>query len=171
MPALVSTNRDEGTVFAALSVANFFTKNPARTSVPGYFNHQFLVDLLYLLQVPQASDPHFVNYIKRHNFKPDEFGTLNGILPGMAAVLGRYMIKEPVYNFARLNSERAPTYLMSFEYEGEFSFFNFLVPEDGRNVIKHGVAHSDELLYLFFTGVFNLGKHSHPTAIITVLLQ
>ena len=150
-------------MFAALSVANFFTKNPAITSVPGYFNHKFLVDLLYLLQVRQASDPNFVNYIKRNYFKPGELGTLNGILPGMTAILGRYMIKEPVFNFARLNAEHAPTYLMSFEYEGEFSFFNFLVPEDGQNVIKHGVAHSDELLYLFFTGVFSLGKHSRIT--------
>lgn len=51
-------------------------------------------------------------------------------MPGLAAILGRFMIKEPGHDFARLNSELAPTYLLSFEYKGENSFFNFLVPDD-----------------------------------------
>ena len=59
-----------------------------------------------------------------------ELGSLEGILPGLAAILGRFMIKEPGHDFARLNSELAPTYLLSFEYKGENSFFNFLVPDD-----------------------------------------
>ena len=69
------------------------------------------------------------------------------------------MIKEPGHDFARLNSELAPTYLLSFEYKGENSFFNFLVPEEVRGTIQPGVAHSDELQYLFYTGLFNLSEY------------
>ena len=50
-------------------------------------------------------------------------------MPGLAAILGRFMIKEPGYDFARLISERAPTYLLSFEYQGDNSFFTFLAPD------------------------------------------
>ena len=53
-------------------------------------------------------------------------------MPGLAAILGRFMIKEPGYNFARLSSDRAPTYLLSFEYQGENSFFTFLAPDSAE---------------------------------------
>ena len=68
--------------------------------------------------------------IDQHGSLFQELGSLKGILPGLAAILGRFMIKEPGHDFARLNSELAPTYLLSFEYKGENSFFNFLVPDD-----------------------------------------
>ena len=70
----------------------------------------------------------------------------------------RYMIKEPGYDFSRLSSEVAPTFLLSFEYRGQNTFFNFLVPEEVRDTIQPGVAHSDELQYLFYTGLFNLSE-------------
>ena len=65
-----------------------------------------------------------------------ELGTLAGILPGLAAIMGRFMIKEPSYDFARLNSERAPTYLMSFEYQGENSFFTYLAPDSAEVKVR-----------------------------------
>ena len=71
----------------------------------------------------------------------------------------RYMIKEPGYDFSRLSSEVAPTFLLSFEYRGQNTFFNFLVPEEVRDTIQPGVAHSDELQYLFYTGLFNLSEY------------
>ena len=61
-----------------------------------------------------------------------ELGSLEGILPGLAAILGRFMIKEPGYDFARLTSQRAPTYLLSFEYQGENTFFNLLAPDSAE---------------------------------------
>ena len=58
VPALVTSVRDEGTVFAALAVKNFFQNpiNARRISAPGYFLHQFLVDFLRLLQVRVLTD-------------------------------------------------------------------------------------------------------------------
>ena len=53
----------------------------------------------------------------------------------------------------------APTFLLSFEYRGQNTFFNFLVPEEVRDTIQPGVAHSDELQYLFYTGLFNLSEY------------
>lgn len=52
-PALVSATRDEGTLFAALAVRAFFRPNRNRTAVPGYWQEQFLTDLLDSLQVQQ----------------------------------------------------------------------------------------------------------------------
>ena len=50
VPTLISTVRNEGSVFAALAVANFFNKNRTYTEQPGYYKHQFLLDLLTLLK-------------------------------------------------------------------------------------------------------------------------
>ena len=44
-----------------------------------------------------------MNYIKRNYFKPYELGTLKGVLPGISAILGRYMIKEQ-WNFVLNNN-------------------------------------------------------------------
>ena len=158
---LVSSVRDEGTAFAALAAKTFFIVNSEKlTRIPGYYNHQFLVEILQQLQVEQVWDPQFVSFIKQYYFRPGELGSLEGVLPGLAALMGRYMIKQPGYEFARLNAAQSPTYLMSFEYKGEFSFFRFLVPGDAADIIEQpGVAHSDDLLYLFFTGVFDLGNN------------
>ena len=146
--------RDEGTLFAALAVKNFFQNpvNARRISAPGYYYHQFLVDFLRLLQVPGWRDEKYVNFMKRSYFESQvherqflhfgdnimckidfqELGSLEGILPGLAAILGRFMIKEPGYDFARLTSQRAPTYLLSFEYQGENTFFNLLAPDSAE---------------------------------------
>ena len=193
VPTLVTSVRDEGTLFAALAVKNFFQSpvNAKRISAPGYYYHQFLVDLLRLLQVPGWTDGKYVEFIKRSYFHSQvhsrirlwlllpttvmlqELGSLEGILPGLAAILGRFMIKEPGYDFARLNSERAPTYLMSFEYQGENSFFTYLAPHNAevqmvriffihrisfQDMVSGGIAHGDDLQYLFYTGIFNLSE-------------
>ena len=69
------------------------------------------------------------------------------------------MIKLPVYNFARLYSEKAPTYLMSFQYQGGNSYFDLIAPEGSRELLDPGVSHGDDLLYLFYTGVLEFGTY------------
>ena len=112
--------------------------------------------MLKALHIKEASDPNFVLETKKTYFKSEELGTLEGILPGLSDLMGRYMIKEPAFDFARLNSIYAPTYLSSFEYKGENTLFNFLIPAGERPPIDPGVAHSDDLLYFFDTGVVDL---------------
>lgn len=63
--------------------------NRRRISQPGYFRHQFLADLLRLLRVPGWADPATVEEVKRTYFRPGELGSLDTVLPGVAAVLGR----------------------------------------------------------------------------------
>ena len=63
--------------------------NRRRISQPGYFRHQFLADLLRLLRVPGWADPATVEEVKRIYFRPGELGSLDTVLPGVAAVLGR----------------------------------------------------------------------------------
>ena len=139
--------RDEGSLFAALFVSFFYEKNLTAISRPGYFQHQFLVDVLQVMHIPGADDLQFVNRIKKQYFSPQELGSMDGVLAGLSAIIGRYLIKEPGYQFARLNAERAPTYLLSFEYENKAgnTFFNFdnladqngpRWPKKGKNVQK-----------------------------------
>ena len=68
------------------------------------------------------------------------------------------MIKQPAFNLASLNSLYAPTYLMSFQYQGSQSYFDLLAPPGSRDLLDPGVSHGDDLLYLFYTGVLELGK-------------
>ena len=67
--------RNEGTLFAALAVAGFYKK--ARFP-PGYFQHQFLLDVLELLAVRE--DGHGVERIKREYFREEEGLEQNGNL-------------------------------------------------------------------------------------------
>ena len=147
--------RNEGTLFAALAVAGFYKK--ARFP-PGYFQHQFLLDVLELLAVTE--DDRGVERIKREYFREEELGSLAGVLPGLAALIGRFMIKQPAFNLATLNSRLAPTYLMSFQYEGKNSYFDLLAPPGSRDLLDPGISHGDDLLYFFYTGVLELGKVS-----------
>lgn len=144
--------RNEGTLFAALAVGGFYNK--ARFP-PGYFDHQFLQDVLELLSVHE--DDSGVERIKREYFRGVELGSLPGVLPGLAALIGRFMIKQPAFNLASLNSLYAPTYLMSFQYQGSQSYFDLLAPPGSRDLLDPGVSHGDDLLYLFYTGVLELG--------------
>ena len=70
VPTLVTSVRDEGTLFAALAVKNFFQNpvNAKRISAPGYYYHQFLVDFLRVLQVPGWTDGKYIEFIKRSYF-------------------------------------------------------------------------------------------------------
>ena len=156
VPALVSAVRNEGTLFAALAVAGFYDKG---RFPPGYYRHQFLVDVLRLLEVPgaEAEGSVVVERVKRKYFRQSELGSLRGVLPGLAAVLGTFMIKLPAYNFARINSRQAPTYLMSFQYQGSLSFFDLITEQGSGDLLDPGVSHGDDLLYLFYTGVLELG--------------
>ena len=156
VPALVSAVRNEGTLFAALAVTGFYEKGVFPT---GYYRHQFLVDVLRLLEVPGAEDEGslVVERVKRKYFSRSELGSLRGVLPGLAAVLGTYMINKPAYNFARLNSRQAPTFLISFQYQGSHSYFDLLAPPGSSELLDPGISHGDDLLYLFYTGVLELG--------------
>ena len=144
--------RNEGTLFAALAVGGFYKE--ARFP-PGYFNHQFLLDVLELLAVTE--DDRGVERIKREYFRQQELGSLLGVLPGLSSLIGRFMIKQPAFNFASLNSQHAPTYMLSFEYQGSHSYFDLLAPPGSRDLLDPGISHGDDLLYLFYTGILELG--------------
>lgn len=102
--------------------------------------------------------------VKREYFRRGELGSLRGVISGLADVLGRFMIKQPAYDFARLNSQHAPTYLMSFQYKGQHSYFDLIVPSESRDLLESGVSHGDDLLYLFYTGVLDLDERDQRIA-------
>ena len=153
VPALVGTVKNEGTLFAAISVIRFFNENSLN---PHYYQNQFLVDMLQALSVEATDTESFIR-LKKTYFRRGELGTLKGILPGLSSLMGRYMIKEPSYDFARLNAISAPTYLTSFEYKGKNSLFNYILPASEESPpVEPGVTHSDDLLYFFDLGVVQL---------------
>jgi carboxylesterase type B len=155
VPALVGSVQNEGTLFAALTVIAFFSKDK-KTLNPYYYQNQFILDILEALYV-DTSDTDIVMKTKKAYFKEHELGTLKGVLPGLSSLMGRYMIKEPAYDFAQLNSLSAPTFLSSFDYKGKNTLFDYLIPSgEDRPPVEPGVAHSDDLLYFFFLGVVEL---------------
>merc|ERR1712106_414632 len=155
VPAFVGSVRNEGNLFAAITVIRFFNENK-KTLNPYYYQDQFLIDMMKALYI-DSSDPEFYGRLKKTYFRSSELGTLRGVLPGLSSLMGRYMIKEPAYDFARLNSLSAPTYLSSFDYKGKNTLFDYLIPAgQDRPPVEPGVAHSDDLLYFFDLGVVEL---------------
>jgi carboxylesterase type B len=152
VPVLIGTVRNEGILFAGLAWTNFYQPT-GKLSDRHYFQQQFLTDLLGSVRGGNSSG---AAEVKREYFRADELGRPAAVLPGLSAVIGRYMMHEPSFQFALLLAPHSPVYLYSFYHQGENSLVEFLLPPGHTVPLPPGVTHGDDVLYLFDLGVIQL---------------
>ena len=153
VPVLLGSTRDEGNLFAGFTWENYYVPT-GKLGDSTYFQKQFLVDVLQSLM--ENGTEGSVEDLQRDYFYPGELGRAGAVLPGLAAILGRFIIKQPAYKFGLLLARHQPVYLYSFDHLGENSFIDFLLPAGSSAPLPPGVNHSDDLLYLFDVGIIQL---------------
>ncbi|XP_021914303.1 liver carboxylesterase-like [Zootermopsis nevadensis] len=80
-------------------------------------------------------------------FHPDKIGDFKAMTPGLIDICGVALLKAATFRSVLENSRQQPSYLYSFNYYGEHTKFGY--GEDTDYPFPGGVAHSDDLIYLF----------------------
>ncbi|PNF36333.1 hypothetical protein B7P43_G00515 [Cryptotermes secundus] len=80
-------------------------------------------------------------------FQSGELGNFTAMTPGLIDICGVALLKAATFRFLLENSRQQRSFLYSFNYFGEHTKFGYGVPVDYP--FPGGVAHSDDLLYLF----------------------
>ena len=159
VPVLVGTVRDEGLLFAGLAWTNFLVPAGKLRDLE-YFQGEFLADVLEGVWGPNSTEAgrpgQSMGEVRQGYFYPGELGRPRAILPGLARVMARFMMNQPTYELSLLLAPYLPVYLYSFDHLGQQSLIEFLLPPEGAPPLPPGVAHSDDLLYLFDLGLIQL---------------
>ena len=161
VPVFIGTVRDEGNLFAGLGWVNFFQAT-GKLWNKEYFEEQFLRDLLkgvFGANSTEMSRPgQSVEELLQIYFNSNELGRPAAIMPGLSRIMARFIMNQPTYEFGLLLAPHVPVYLYSFDYLGDNSLIEYLLPPkaEGEPPLEPGVNHSDDLLYLFDLGVIRL---------------
>uniref|UniRef100_A0A8D9DZ52 Carboxylesterase 1C n=1 Tax=Cacopsylla melanoneura TaxID=428564 RepID=A0A8D9DZ52_9HEMI len=89
-----------------------------------------------------------VGHLVESGYLSQEFPTLKDAVPALADLAGLAVLKSCVFQTARmLSTMNNSTFLYSFHFKGRFTkFFDYRTVAN----FPHGVAHSDDLIYLFW---------------------
>nr|UYG55611.1 esterase 2 [Geocoris pallidipennis] len=101
-------------------------------------------------------------------FTRDQLGNFTAMTPGLVDLCGLTLLKSCTLAVARAQYPRAPTYLYSFNYLGHLTKFGY--GEEVDYPFPGGVAHSDDLVYLFPMDSGNLTEDEMVIADIMVKL-
>ena len=161
VPVFIGTVRDEGNLFAGLAWVNFY-KATGKLGNSEYFRGKFLRDMLNGILGVNSTEflrpGQSVEELLQIYFSPNELGKAAAILPGLSRIMGRFIFNQPTYELGLLLAPYVPVYMYSFDYLGDNSLIEFLLPPktEDEPPLDPGVNHSDDLLYLFDLGVIRL---------------
>jgi len=153
VPLMLGTNLQDGSFFASGLYSSFVQPSGILNNAE-YMKYQFLPDIL--------NGPSFGisdSVIGLHDTLLDTYlgarkysGVWSKIVPGIIDLFSVFYFKAPAFETAKTYSASADTFLYSFDYIGEQTFYPYVggVPE-----VPGGAAHGDDLVYLFHFGDFN----------------
>ncbi|XP_055691178.1 uncharacterized protein LOC129794451 [Lutzomyia longipalpis] len=91
-------------------------------------------------------------FISLNLWEPDVVarGNFSEMLPGFYDTVNTFVIKAPVWKYAKMNASVNPknTWLYTFDYEGEHTRHGY-GEDTSKYPFEGGVAHSDDNIYLF----------------------
>ncbi|KAL0274206.1 UNVERIFIED_CONTAM: hypothetical protein PYX00_006685 [Menopon gallinae] len=147
VPIMGGVTRDEGSVF----FTSFYDKLKNIRVRDGYLQRNVTRDIL---ESQGIDDPYGTLTDLYHNmlFKAGENQTLEDMLPGFVDLFGTIMLKQSTYHVLRSMSNSRPAYAYAFNFYGNISKVRASSPDWNKKYpFPSGVAHSDELGYLFPT--------------------
>ncbi|XP_063236892.1 carboxylesterase 4A-like [Bacillus rossius redtenbacheri] len=80
-------------------------------------------------------------------FHNGELGYFDKMTPGLVDICGVALLKASTFRMVQENSRARPSYMYSFNYHGRHTMFGY--GEEVDYPFPGGVAHSDDLIYLF----------------------
>ncbi|KAI5704525.1 hypothetical protein M8J75_006310 [Diaphorina citri] len=105
-----------------------------------------------------------VSHLVETQYFSQNYATMKDVIPAMSDLAGLAVLKSCVFHTARLlSSMHNSTFLYSFHFKGRFTkYFEYRDKNDSR--FPHGVAHSDDLIYLFWDPTMPLNDREQKQA-------
>ncbi|XP_046631314.1 cholinesterase 1-like [Daphnia pulicaria] len=147
VPTMIGANKQEGSVVLGLLYSSYLVPNNLTE------DEEFLANDLvpFLLTALHIDDPtgELAAQLTDKYLGTAEMGNFTSMTPGLTDMCSVLFLKGPSYEISQLVSQHNPNaFFYSFEYEGRNSIFNYVFAGNPPP-FPSGVAHADELIYLF----------------------
>ncbi|CAH1389389.1 unnamed protein product [Nezara viridula] len=145
IPTMIGMTKHEGTFFLGnvydfLAESNIFMNNTE-------FLKNDLVNTILLFSGIIDTSGSLTDVFTYKFFSKDQLGDFKAMTPGLIDLCGMTLLKSCILQVAKKQFSRAPTYLYSFNFLGHLTKFGYGEAVDYP--FSGGVAHSDDLVYLF----------------------
>ncbi|XP_014249629.1 fatty acyl-CoA hydrolase precursor, medium chain-like [Cimex lectularius] len=144
IPTMIGVTKDEGS-FIVGNVYDFLLDG----NITG--KEEMLRDMLVesAVKFSGIKDPSglITDIFTKQFFKEEDLGNFMAMVPGLVDLCGSALLKSCVLKQARQNFKDGNTYLYTFNYRGHLTKFGYGV--EVNFPFSGGVAHSDDLIYLF----------------------
>ncbi|KAI9552097.1 hypothetical protein GHT06_022434 [Daphnia sinensis] len=147
VPTMFGANKQEGSVVLGLLYTAFLVPNNL-TEDEEYLANDLVPQLLTTLHIEDPTGELAAQLTEKY-LSTAVMGNFTSMTPGLTDMCGVLFLKEPSYETTQLASKyNADAFFYSFEYEGRNSIYNYVFAANPPP-IPSGVAHADELIYLY----------------------
>nr|CAD7404580.1 unnamed protein product [Timema poppensis] len=145
VPLMGGITKHEGS-FILGNIYDIILQTKKLTNDFDYLSHNLTRDTL---DFGGIEDPTglVVQTLTEKYFGHGELGNFSKMTPGLVDICGVSLLKASALRTVLENSRVQPSYLYSFNYDGQFTMFGY--GEEVDYPFPGGVAHSDDLIYLF----------------------
>lgn len=151
LPVMGGVTKHEGSFFFG-NIYDIFLDGEGRMEDADYLRHNLTKVTLEFSGIDDDTGA-LSDVFREKYFKESDLGNFTLMTPGLIDICGVALLKACTFRMVQENSRLAPSYLYSFNFKGRHTKFgygySFLYPFSG------GVAHSDDLIYLFPDGDLN----------------
>ncbi|XP_034230889.1 glutactin-like isoform X2 [Thrips palmi] len=145
LPVMGGVTKDEGSVFLG-NLYDFYLEPDGRMDDYDYLKHNLTQVALEFSGINDDTGA-LSDVFRRKFFSESDMGNFTRMTPGLVDMCGVTLLKACTFRMVQENSRIAPSYLYSFNYKGRHTKFGY-----GYSIeypFTGGVAHSDDLIYLF----------------------
>ncbi|KAE8748642.1 Carboxyl/Cholinesterase 26 [Frankliniella occidentalis] len=150
LPVMGGVTKHEGSFFFG-NIYDIFLDGEGRMEDADYLRHNLTKVTLEFSGIDDDTGA-LSDVFREKYFKESDLGNFTLMTPGLIDICGVALLKACTFRMVQENSRLAPSYLYSFNFKGRHTKFgygySFLYPFSG-------VAHSDDLIYLFPDGDLN----------------
>lgn len=149
VPLITGSTRHDGSIVIGL-VYNRFLRFNNLTEDEAFLKTQIVPTLLSSLGIEDKTEAVFDALANTYLGKEvRNSGNLTLMLPGLTDMFTVFYFKAAIFRTLKLHSRHQPqSYWYNFDYKGRHSMYSMLI-DTTNNPVRGGVAHADDLIYLF----------------------
>ncbi|KAG8252389.1 hypothetical protein J6590_057810 [Homalodisca vitripennis] len=146
VPMMIGVTKHEGSFFLG-NIHDFILERNNATNNTDYLVNDFLKATLQFSGIDDTTGA-ITDVFQDKYFRVEEIGNFTAMVPGLVDICGVTLLKACTLQQARRNAHVQPTFLYTFNYRGQYTKFGY--GDDAHHYpFPGGVAHSNDLLYLF----------------------
>ncbi|XP_073986767.1 juvenile hormone esterase-like isoform X2 [Rhodnius prolixus] len=160
MPTMVGVTKHEGTFFLGNIYEYILERKTANNKRPQL--DDFFTEVALKFSGIEDTTGAISDVFKDKFFQQNEMGNFTAMIPGLVDICGVTLLKACTLKQARKNSKYNDTFLYTMNYLGHLTKFGY--GEEVNYPFPGGVAHSDDLIYLFPYSKGNLSEEEMVVA-------